>query len=47
MYFSISSYADNDCQIEILNKETISPERYHSDYAGMVNKSVFDIHEKS
>ena len=29
MFLSISSYADENCQIEILNKDMISPERYH------------------
>lgn len=40
MYLSLSSYADEGCEIEILNKEMIAAERFNRDFSGMVLKKI-------
>lgn len=40
MYLSLSSYADEGCEIEILSKEMIAPDRYNRDFSGMVLKKI-------
>ena len=46
IYLGISSYADEGCEIEILNKDLITAERYHSDFSGIKNKSLVTMNQK-
>ena len=38
LYLSLNSYGEPGCEIEILNKDMITPERLKTDYTGIKNK---------